>query len=156
MAPTRSSFTGFCLLESSTWFPQALIRFTVFYLFIYFTAILLPKTTAHIYLCTFTHPQTFPWFYCRMFTGERLALDPRSGHFRVEPCNYQPIAPAAAFFFALTVFVFLNIGHHLRAVWGDCLQWRVGAVTTRHCSLLCCQANNSLLVYDVIANRSAS
>lgn len=77
------------------------------YLFI-LTAILLPRTTAHIYLCTFTHPQTFPWFYCRMFTGERLALDPRSGHFRVEPCNYQPIAPAAAFFFALTVFCFFK------------------------------------------------
>lgn len=67
------------------------------------------KTTAHIYLCTFI-PQLlrhFFQFYCRMFTGEKLALDPCSGHFRAEPCNYRPIAPAASFFL---------LWHHLRPV----------------------------------------
>lgn len=109
MAPTRSSFTGFCLLESSTWFPQALIRFMVGFSYFFPPAILLSKTTAHIYLCKFI-PQLlrhFFQFYCRMFTGEKLALDPCSGHFRAELCNYRPIAPAASFFL---------LRHHLRPV----------------------------------------
>lgn len=57
MASTRSSFTGFCLLESSTWSPQALTRVAVFFL-PYCCPSDYTLVSAYIYLCT--HPQSHP------------------------------------------------------------------------------------------------
>lgn len=100
MAPTRSSFTGFCHLESSTWPPQALTKVMVFFFVFCFFGPHCSTTThlcqhVHTYVHSRTHrtPQTFSSFTAGCLLVRGLALAHSSRLFKVEPCNYKAITP---------------------------------------------------------------